>query len=330
MDQSSPNRSENIDVLRTIAMIFVMFLHTPVPQESKTFPLIYLSEFLGWGAVPCFFLISGYLADRKIHDLSVPWLVWTKSKLVTLGIPFLFWNSLFLAGVWVLKLAGIATISRGHGAYFDLEPTLASNISALLGIGRHPIVYQFWFLRDLIVVSIFAPVLLRHFPKIPFLGGFLLLLPSQLANSMGYFLLGCSLHGIALPVRPLSNVSINLYMGAWVSIGLAVLGGLLTIHPPLVPLGSAVFLYFLSRSLLGTSTGIFLAALGPATFFIYAVHEPTQSILGKLWDASHIPFYGSSLGFLTIPALVFALCSICYFAIHRLYPQCLWLLTGSR
>jgi len=148
-------------------MFFVMFIHSPGNADMQTAPEIFLLKgFISSGAVPVFFLLSGYFGARKIDLKSVSPGHYIQEKIHTLIIPFLFWNSAVLVLVFTVKYFHMDSAFRGSGAYFDVSPNASSIGAALFGIGRCPIVYQFWFLRDLIVVVFLAFVLCRYFPII--------------------------------------------------------------------------------------------------------------------------------------------------------------------
>ena len=150
-----------LDLVRVISIFVLTLIHCPVTDGGEKLPatsLVKAFHFLGSGVPPLFFLLSGYLGACKINDRAVRMGRYAGEKLRTLAVPFLFWNALLLSLIFLAKALGIETITRSGGAYFNVNLTLPSVLSAWLGIGRAPIVYQFWFVRDLIVVSILAIV----------------------------------------------------------------------------------------------------------------------------------------------------------------------------
>ncbi|OYW77446.1 MAG: hypothetical protein B7Z37_04195 [Verrucomicrobia bacterium 12-59-8] len=157
-----------LDIVRVVGMIFVMFIHSPIKEELKGSPEVFLlHSFFASGAVPIFFLLSGYLGAKRIRSDQFSWFAYAKDKLNSLIIPFLFWNVLVILLVFVAKATGLSTVFQGNGSYFDLQFSVSSIATALFGIGRAPIVYQFWFLRDLIIVSFLAVIVCRRLPNIP-------------------------------------------------------------------------------------------------------------------------------------------------------------------
>jgi hypothetical protein len=199
-----------------------------------------------------------------------------------------------------------------------------------LGIGRTPIVYQFWFLRDLIIATFLAFFLCRHVPKIPLLPWLFFFIPLPVAASLGYYLLGYQLHSYLLPGKfPTVHVSF-LYCACWLLMGIGVLVNMIVIPFPLQQIGSAAFIFMLAIIAAANSLTARLSILGSAVFFVYAAHEPLQTILSKSWQILHIPAYGTFLCFLLIPAVVFPLCVVTYRILRNLAPRLTAFVTGGR
>ena len=325
------NRIAVLDILRVIGMIFVMLIHSPVDGDANSSPTIFiLKKYLASGAVPVFFLLSGYLGSKSLQSPTLRISAFAKNKLNTLIIPFLFWNFLVLALVFAAKAGGLASVVRGSGAYFDVEFSLTSIVCAIFGIGRSPIVYQFWFLRDLIVISFVAFFLCRALPRMPLLPWFFFFIPLPMASSLGYFLLGHHLHGVLPPERLPRVRSSLLFCLCWFGMGIGVLAGLVSIPYPLQQIGSAAFLLMVAIALSTVRWSDRLALLGPAIFFVYAIHEPLQTIVARVWQLLNIPYYGSLFCFLLIPAFVFSICVVSYLLLCKIAPQPMSIATGNR
>lgn len=62
------NRLPILDILRVVGMLFVMFIHSPVDGDAKSSPAIFLLKgYFASGAVPVFFLLSGYLGAKSLQ-----------------------------------------------------------------------------------------------------------------------------------------------------------------------------------------------------------------------------------------------------------------------
>ncbi|HUC84080.1 MAG TPA: acyltransferase [Candidatus Acidoferrales bacterium] len=325
------HRIATLDLVRLIGMLLVMLRHSAVGTDGEsTLAIFLLHNFISAGAVPVFFLLSGYLGARKLDSAALTFRDFAREKTRTYIVPYLFWNVLVLLLVLVAKMTPLAAHFRGGGTYFNVELTASSIVSALFGIGRNPIVFQFWFLRDLIVVSLVAWFLCRVGPRIPLLPWLFFFIPLPMASSLGYYLLGYQLHGWFPPEKyPTCRASL-LYAGCWFLMGICVFVGSADIPVPLLPLGSAAFILMLAIVFSSAPLGRWLAVLGPATFFIYATHEPLQTTLAKSWQIANLPFYGSLFCFLVIPAIVFVVLVASYLALSRMCPRLMAIATGER
>ncbi len=327
-----PARSQILDLIRVIAIFFVMVGHSPISEDLKQHSVIFfLTDFLANGAVPAFFMLSGYLGARKIDDQQVSFGAYIREKVHTLVIPFLFWNGLLLSLVLVAKHFGLEALRRGEsGGYFEVEPNFSSIASALFGIGRNPIVYQFWFLRDLIIISPISFLICRHFPRIPLLPWLLFLIPLQVVGSMGFFLLGYSLKGYAPTALSLTPRAMGRYCAVWILCGYGLVCGWTSIPYPFQKLGSAIFLLFLAQLFTGSKIGQWLAGFAGATFLIYAMHQPTQSIIAKIWQSLNWGCDGSLFAFFLIPILVFPMGVLLHSFLQQRRSCLLPYLTGGR
>ena len=327
----SNKRIVTLDLDRIVAMIFVMFIHSPINADPKDNPaMFFLKGFIACGAVPTFFLLSGYLSAGKINSPTLGMGAYVGGRFRALIIPFLFWNTLVLLLVFAAKNMGLNTFARGSGAYFDVQPTFTSIASALFGIGRSPIVYQFWFLRDLIVVSLFAPVICRCLPHLPLLPWLLFFVPLPLASSLGFFLLGYQLQAIFPDVPNPKLPASALFCFAWILLGWGLIWEWTSLPFLLQQLGSVFFIFHLAAMLAATRVGQRLSLIGPAVFLVYALHEPTQTIIAKASQAYGLPGYGGLVYFLLIPGIVFPACVLAYYALRRFCPFLLPYLTGGR
>jgi hypothetical protein len=121
-------------------------------------------------AVPLLSAISGYLFFRD-SDFSTSFYFrrW-RSRVTSIFLPMVSWNAIVL-----LLFAGVALIDPttsvlGIVKYDVLHMTIPDWANALIGVTRHPINFQFWFLRDLLLTILFAPLLGILLSRLPFLG----------------------------------------------------------------------------------------------------------------------------------------------------------------
>ena len=319
-----------MDISRLAAMLLVMSIHSPFEGDLGGSPIAFIVRFLSNGAVPMFFMLSGYLGARRLDSPGTGFGKYVQDKFWRLAVPFLFWNLLILLLVFLTTALGRDSALRGNGAYFGLQPSVASIGAALFGIGRCPIVYQFWFLRDLIVVSLLGFAIVRWVPTIPLLPWLLLLAPWPMASSLGFFLAGRQLHSLMPPECFPEARSSALFCGCWILFAAGTAAGNVEVPQPLQALGSAAFIFMAAAVASSLPFAGRLAALGSTVFFVYATHEPTQTILVRAWQALHLPAFGTTFCFLTIPAIVFPLCATAYLMLRKMAPRFAALITGGR
>lgn len=325
------SRNPTLDILRVIAMLGVMLIHSPAVVDAELTPGIYfIREYITIGTVPAFFILSGYLMAKKVKDPSVRFSAFFKDKLHSLIIPFLIWNGLLIFGALSMKMAGIGNDMSQSGAYLGIDFSFSSITSAWLGIDRSPIVYQFWFLRDLIIVSLVTFFVIRYLPPLPFLPLILLLIPNHMAASFGFYLIGVQLHGVLSLERFPSVVSCYLFCLGWGLLGLADMAGYVDLPFPLVSLGAVIFFFFLAVILAAWRPTARLAMLAPAVFFMYAAHEPLQLVMGRLWEKFNVPYYGYYVSFFTVPAVSLIIVLTFYAMMKRCLPKTLSVITGGR
>lgn len=136
-------------------------LNTPHPFNGA-FPLyestLYLcAHILAHIAVPLFFMFSGFLFFYKANGFTIQTYVEKlKKRIRTLLIPFLFWNILFIV---VYNVSGIlfpGTTELFIGKGYTIKDWLMTLYNYNDGM---PVSYQFWFIRDLIIVVLFTPAI---------------------------------------------------------------------------------------------------------------------------------------------------------------------------
>jgi hypothetical protein len=191
--------SQAIRFARITLIVGLVFLHYGSYPNSRSSPFRGLDTeqhqlatfvnsfvlFFFFSVVPLLSLISGWLffsfaADPRA-DVKTALLQRMRRRFASLYLPLAFWNALFLAILLAVYAAeptarllaqiNIDFATAGFGDYVD----------AVFGIGRHPVGFQFWFVRDLFVTALVSPVLwllLRHAP----LPGALVLAAVWIAN----------------------------------------------------------------------------------------------------------------------------------------------------
>lgn len=165
--------SKTIMFLRFPLIVAVVFIHTGLEGimingtllvNEGQFPIYgllhhILTNELARIAIPLFFFISGFLffyhSDFSLETYGQK----LKKRARTLLIPYIFWNVV----VFLLTLCSQLFLSSMlSGRYklianYDWQDWI--NLFWAHGDSGMPICYQFWFIRDLIIVIIFTPIL---------------------------------------------------------------------------------------------------------------------------------------------------------------------------
>lgn len=110
-----------------------------------------LAESLGQIAVPGFFMVSAYLFYRNFTWERLPskW----KSRLRSIGLPYVLWNGLYYAGyVLATHLPGAAALTGKP----PVPVSMGELFEAVVHFKYNPV---FWYLYQLILLIVLAPVL---------------------------------------------------------------------------------------------------------------------------------------------------------------------------
>lgn len=179
-------QSKVISFLRFPLIVGVVLIHTqvgtidgikgnlsaPYPFEG-VFPLyestLYLcAQILARISVPLFFMFSGFLFFYKTNEFTTQtYAKKLKKRVRTLLIPYLFWNFLFFVLYNAKSILFTGTADSFISEGFTIKDCFmifwdANNTNC-------PISYQLWFIRDLMVVILFTPILYSMIKKFDYL-----------------------------------------------------------------------------------------------------------------------------------------------------------------
>lgn len=158
-----------INMLKVIAMVFVVFIHSYSDQVSVYGNSVYIADIsknllifetiISKGIAGCgnsiFFFMSGLLFYGKVRKYKDT----LKGKIKTLLIPYLFWNTFWIL-IFLIGQELPITSSLFSGTYNRILGCDFFEVCKLYGIGSDfPLVNQLWFLRDLIVITLITPLI---------------------------------------------------------------------------------------------------------------------------------------------------------------------------
>ena len=348
-------QSSLIKAVRFPLIVMVVFIHTSPGASSEAFTwsldkwnlYAFFSELVSQHlfaiATRCFFFFSGFLFFRYMEekDFSWNWLLgkW-KNRIRTLLVPFLIWNLLYVGAI-VLKngmfgLLGWGT-SSGEMAVVSYGPVNWF----LTGPANFPL----WYLRDLIVMSIAAPVFYiaskwLKWPFLFFLTGLYLSPLSPAIPSMQaifYFGIGVWMGAHKIDFLPLCRkVKIPAAVVAASLLPLATSQVCRPSHLLLInlfiPFGIISFLNLFDSLISDGKRLKSLIGLSKYVFFIYAVHEIyimgwTKGFFLRLLGPS---FISTCIMFFLVPAIVLIICVLLYRLLDKLAPRTLAFACGGR
>jgi surface polysaccharide O-acyltransferase-like enzyme len=146
------NTSNKIKIVSLILMILVLFIHSYNLNSGSNYScFVYFIEFIGSYflasfAVPFFFVISGFFIFFQKSFTLNNFRVLLKKRFNSLVVPYFFWT-LF----WTL----IFFVSSKMFPFFNGNEVLSFSFKTFW----NPINYQFWFIRDLIILVVVSPLL---------------------------------------------------------------------------------------------------------------------------------------------------------------------------
>lgn len=360
-------QSKTISFLRFPLIVGVVLIHTNLCDiviggkpmfDPASYPVseairYFCSNVLSRLAVPLFFFISGFLFFYKTTDFN--WATYInklQKRSRTILMPYIFWNLVVILFFFLVqrfmpeltsgrnKLISDYTFTDWLYAFWD------SSLTNTWEDGKMPINYPFWFIRDLMVVVLFSPLL--HW----------------ILKRLGYYpvlVLGlCWFFGWWFPVTGLSIAAFFFFVaGAWFSVFqknfvevfgrlfpysfivyLFVAAGALWAHESewgghLVRLSILVGIpFFVSLSARCIHAGRWKASafLASSSFFIYAYHALPHAFVQKYFVKLLSPHSEIAL---TILYFCCAIVTVCiglgiYALMKRYLPRVTAVITGGR
>ncbi len=304
-----------------------------------------ISQGLARIAVPLFFLMSGYLFFASFRWSEQTYTKKVLNRTRSLLVPFLIWNGIGLA---VVALAQAIPATRPYFSGFGsliADYSAFQYLNALLGLKGYPIAYHFWFIRDLILLVLLAPVIavILRFAFLPFLVTLYIcwvadMWPIMAPGVVGLFFFSA---GAFLAIKGTSLFALDrygrvalvafvpillvdtLWHDAWYNV---------FFHRTGMIVGVVAALY--STRLITHSTWLTngIVRLGGASFFVYAAHEPFLRIM-RMLSFHFLPLdgpYTILLIYLLLPLLVIAVLLGCHTVLTSLCPRLLSVMTGGR
>lgn len=196
----SEDISKRITSLRFILIVFVVFIHADLKVDDainyyhydfiqpKWIEIFkdFICSYLGGCAVPLFFFFASYLQFSKNYKYTVL----LKKRAKSLLLPYILWTCI------TIVLYYIAQSIPFTAPYFQNPINIVRNWNGLDWIKtftyhnlaenlKTPLVYQFWFLRELMIYIVLSPVLAYLCKKFP--AGIIFLASIAMLNGIPLF-----------------------------------------------------------------------------------------------------------------------------------------------
>lgn len=326
--------SRKIKIISFIAILFVLFQHainfTGYIEPSSTFVTqrsfhAVFQYVVGYGfariAVALFFLLSGFLFFRNFTIQM--YLSKVRSRVTSLLIPYVVWSTLGLVLVYLLQTIPVGT------DYFSVlftgrvvgQPFLYYVQSIL----NHGVSFQLWFLVDLMLYTLLAPlfyIVLKSSSVlflIPITVLWLLQIPlppifSFLYRGGLFYLIGAyiALFSVYIPKEKTKHLAL-LSLISWMTIlviktciafGVFPSQWLSLVQIDNMAIVMGIATVWFGYDVVSQSSLMKLLFLGtPFTFFIYVAHEPLLEIIKRIGvdvlgrsDASFAVLYVGTIG----------------------------------
>jgi fucose 4-O-acetylase-like acetyltransferase len=332
--------SKKLSVLSFIGIIFVVFIHATIVNVEEHYAFLITQSFLRsiWNSFyPMFFAISGYLFFIGMSGSKNEFSYKFKSRFKSLVIPYVFWNISFLLIMLVLKYNSIT----GKMINSDFSALFSSNITQFLYIVfLKPIGFHLWFVRDLILIICFTPVIWYLINKI---GVFLIIICVVLnlyfthITQIGSFV--PFIIGAYIAIKEINLEREITEVGLLVILIGAIVVGVLRIYS--MALGKLEFYVAWIPFLLMWFGYDYLIKKGcdfdtilkwvPYTFFIYVFHEPYLNIFKKvILKISNGNEWGAWCSYFISPFFTVVLAIIIAKILIKMMPQFYNIITGGR
>ena len=340
-----------LDILKLWLSVMVVYIHSAekavdfhgesivfdVPVWLATIRYI-ISSAIARCAVPGFF----FMAAMFLYSKKFSWIANVRKKVKTLVIPFLMLNTFWLAFDYftqeVLALSPFFSKPENIVANWDLT----RYFEAYLTNGNLALSTT-WFIRDLFVLNLFAPVIVKildPFPKISFVVLLVmwLFVPNELFRSshlelqaICFFGFGCLFvrHGPRL--EALDKIPAFVHWSVYIALitaGVFLRNALIS---RICVLYGIVFWYSCMTNFKAVGLKNFLLKFSAFNFCIYIFHERilslTRNYLTRFFE--HTPAFQFCL-YIFQPVLIIIYCVILSMLLKKYFPRLFGLVTGDR
>lgn len=347
-DDSEQGLIQIFDWLRFPLIIGVIFIHNHqfsnncISSGYKWGGVVIelFSQEIGRLSVPIFFIISGYLFFHNIDALTTEiWIQKLKRRIKSLLIPYLIWNVVVgLCYIFIWNLNGSDNMHMIGAGRFWFE----SLIGKMRETGAFPIVFQMWYIRDLMCVVLLSPILYFFLKKVgflfvpcigvlwifgielPVLGNYCLSMAAIFYFGLGaYFTInGFSYMACVRKVRCLGFVypllvTADILYGSKALHNFGILSGI-------------ILIFYICGYLAKSGRLKSVSFLSSASFFVFAIHEPLLSHVVRSLTSKILPNHLIIAQYFISVGLIVGISLIIYYAMRKFFPKVTGIVCGGR
>lgn len=350
--------TDAIKVLRFPLAVLVVYIHyapfqrvdlwalTAVDRPITTTLYTLFSFLVGSVAVPIFVAISGYLYFIKIGNnfSRAQYIKQSRKRVYTLAIPYLGW----IAITWIAGI--IYNLIKYDTTFTQLLSETWQNLYYIFWAG--PLYFPFYFIRDLIVLSLLAPLwhwLIKHTSWVWLVASLLLYFsPIELFTGLSTRLLFYYSLGAFFGIKGYKELTISRPLG-FISILVTMVAASVYIikpvasawHTPSLKLFEIALIVVLLFGLQGTDTTkppfAWCKKMGIYSFFIYSTHQIYIINFARGFQERILTHFPAPLDdllnvvtYITFPLATVAILVVAYKIWAKVAPRSLSLLLGGR
>ncbi|WP_288360220.1 acyltransferase [uncultured Bacteroides sp.] len=349
-------QSELIEALRFPLIVLVVFIHVlperllPIEMNFSGMNIYHvfsetISHIIGRIAVPCFFLFSGYFFFRKSGSCDFHFYrSQLKKRCMTLVIPYFLWNALMIIAIYAKQyIFSLLSLEVKEDGIFNIQ-----NQSWVELFWLGPVDFPLWYLRDLICMSLCAPLfycLFRYLGRYGLLALLALYLTTWETRVPGFsmtafFFFGAGAYwGIHKEnlLRLSLEFSYESGIGALLLLCCAIYNNGHELGEYLVrlfiPFGIVSAINLMNRVIGSDFWKRKFCNLSVTVFFIYAIHEMyiinwTKGFFSRTFLVDSAG--GLLLVYILTPVITVIICLLLYYLLNRTTPKILAFLVGGR
>lgn len=347
-------KTQYINALRFPLAALVVLIHTyntawrNVDSQAVSVLGHVLSRTLPTFAVPLFFAISGYLFFFNQQTFSLKgYTEKLHRRLYTLFIPYVCWNVIAFA------LYALKDVSAGQS--FHLQPSLnllwgctPVGSESVNGLGWHlmagtaPVQEPLWFVRDLMVLVLFSPLVYALLHRLKWVGLLLVAIVYYAGlwpNFAGMTFIGVWFFSLGawcgMNKYDVGRVLARYWLYA---LAMSIISFSLLLNSSSV-LVSLQHLYVLSAMCTSVAIAYKLSERWPrkhklskTSFFVYAAHNIVLLPLTTMFATRVVRqcVIVQGMAFVACPMIAIGVCVILYAVLQRFVPRVAWVVTGSK